>query len=70
MASCIEKCLKERKELTPKKGFNVVIFDDFSPPGEMLTLVDHAKTYEDAKKIAKENEGESGPVYIYEAEEQ
>ena len=70
MASYLEKCLKERKELTPKKGFNVVTFDDFSPPGEMLTLVGHVETYEEAKKIAKENEGELGPVYIYEAEEQ
>jgi len=66
----IQKCLKEREELTPKKGFNVVTLDDFSPPGEMLTLVGRAETYEEAKKIAKENEGESGPVYIYEAEEQ
>ena len=34
-----ELILKEKKEMTPKSGYNVCIFDDFSPMGEKLELI-------------------------------
>ena len=63
--SYIEKCEDERKEMTPKTGYNVVQFDDFSPPGEMLTLIQHFEKKEDAEKFAKDNNSQEMPFYVY-----
>ena len=63
--SYAEKCIKERKEMTPDHGFNVCTFDDFAPPGEMLTLVAHVQTLFEAEKIKKEYESLGETCYIY-----
>ena len=65
-----DKMSKERESLTPKTGFNIVIFDGFSPPGEMLTLVDHVETREEAEKIADEVGTKEFPAYIYGGEDE
>ena len=58
-----EVVLDEVKKYTPKKGFNVVTFDEFGRPGEMLELITHADTKEEAEKIKQTLKGET--VYIY-----
>jgi len=63
--SYIEKIIKEKESLTPKTGFNIVLFDDYSPVGEKLTLVDHVETIEEAEKIAKKVTTNENPAYIY-----
>lgn len=70
-----EKALKEKEEMTPETGFNIVLFDDFAPIGEMLTLVGHAETRKEAERIKEEYEikAEDGivsgkQVYIYEGQ--
>jgi len=50
----LDDMLDETKEMTPKMGFNIVEFDDFAPPGEMLTLVAHTETREEAEKVKKQ----------------
>jgi len=59
----IDVVAKERESMTPKEGFNVCTFDDFGRPGEMLTLIAHTDTKEEAEKIKARLEGET--VYIY-----
>jgi len=61
----IEVVLDEVKRNTPEKGYNVCTFDDFGRPGEMLTLIAHADTKEEAEKIKQKLEGDT--VYIYKA---
>ena len=68
-----EKALKEKEEMTPETGFNIVLFDDFAPVGEMLTLVGHTETRKEAERKKEEYEinAEDGivyakQVYIYE----
>ncbi len=63
--SYINKILEEKESLTPKTGYNIVLFDDYSPVGEKLTLVDHVETEEEAEKVAKEVSTEENPAYIY-----
>ena len=57
--------LDEKKEMTPKSGFNVVQVDDFATLGEQLTCIGHFDTREDAEKFAKEHTSEEIPVYVY-----
>ncbi len=63
--SYAQQCADEKAEFTPKTGYNVVEFDDFSPPGEMLTKIGHFDTREEAEKFAKENDSKDLPVYVY-----
>ena len=70
MNEFLDKMSKERESLTPKTGFNIVIFDSYSPPGEMLTLVDHVETREEAEKIADEVGTKEFPAYIYGGEDE
>lgn len=52
--SFIQKALKEKKALTPKKGFNLVGVDTFGAPDEQgLFLVDH---YDDKAEAEAELE--------------
>jgi hypothetical protein len=57
--------LDEKKEMTPKSGFNVVQVDDFATLGEQLTCIGHFDTREDAEKFTKEHTSEEMPVYVY-----
>ena len=63
-----EKALKGKEEMTPETGFNIVLFDDFAPMGEMLTLVGHAETRKEAERIKEEYQikAEDGIVYAKE----
>ncbi len=63
MKPYLKVVLEERKRMTPKKGFNIVTFDDFGRPGEMLELVAHADTMEEAERIKQALKGDT--VYIY-----
>lgn len=61
--SYIELIIKEQLRVTPKKGFNVCIYDDHANVGDRLTVVKHTNTAEEAREIAKTLKGEK--VYIY-----
>jgi hypothetical protein len=65
MKSNLKTALDERKEMTPKSGYTVVEFDDFAPPGENLTCINHFETRDDAEKFAKEKDSKELPVYVY-----
>jgi hypothetical protein len=66
MKSYIEVVMEEKKRMTPKTGFNVVAFDEYGRPGEMLELIAHADTIEEAEQIKQSLKGET--VYIYSVE--
>ena len=61
--------LDEIDEMTPETGFNVCLFDDYSPEGEMLTLVGNYDTIENANYIKKECEKQGQEAYIYPSKE-
>ena len=61
--SYIELIIKEQLRVTPKKGFNVCIYDGYAKVGDRLTVVRHTNTEEEAREIAKTLKGEK--VYIY-----
>ena len=55
----------EKKEMTPKSGYNIVELDDFAPLGEQLTCIEHFDSRDEAEKFAKEHTSEEMPVYVY-----
>ena len=57
--------LGEIYEMTPDYGFNVVIFDDYSPNGEMLTLIGNFDNEQDAQSIKQQCEEQGKVTYIY-----
>ena len=57
--------LGEIYEMTPDYGFNVVIFDDYSPNGEMLTLIGNFDNEQDAQSIKQQCEAQGKVTYIY-----
>jgi hypothetical protein len=63
MKSYIEVVVEEQKRMTPKDGFNVVVFDEYGRPGEMLELIAHVDTEKEANAIKQSLKGET--VYIY-----
>ena len=62
------EALKEVQEMIPTTGYNVCTLDDFSRPGEKLTLEDHVDTEEQARKIKEGLEKDGFKVMIYAAE--
>ena len=64
-ASIFDLMIDEREEMTPDEGFNVCLFDDFAPYGEMLTLVGNYEDEESANQIAKECEKQGKVAYVY-----
>ena len=42
--------LQERKEVTPKTGFNICVYDGNAPLGENLTIIEHVVTEAETKK--------------------
>lgn len=63
MKPYLKVVLEERARMTPKKGFNVCVFDDYGRPGEMLELIAHTDTKEDAERLKQSLKGAT--VYIY-----
>jgi len=61
--SYIELVIKEQLRSTPKKGFNICVYDDYAKLGERLSVVRHTKTLGEAQEIAKKLDGKV--VYIY-----
>ena len=49
----IDLILEERKKVTPKDGFNIVLYDSLAPLGESLTIIKHVDTIEETKKYEK-----------------
>lgn len=62
--------LDEKKEMTPKSGYNVVEVDDFAPLGEQLTCIEHFETKGEAEKFAKKHDSKESPVYVYGPEDE
>lgn len=56
-------------EMTPDYGYNVVIFDDYAPDGEKLTLIGNYESSEDANEIKLKCEEQGKITYIYMADE-
>ena len=54
--------------MIPATGYNVCTLDDFSRPGEKLTLEDHVETEEQVKKLKDKLEKYGLKVMIYAAE--
>ena len=52
-------------EMTPDYGFNVVIFDDYSPDGEKLTLIGNYDNEQDANTIKQQCESQGKVTYVY-----
>jgi hypothetical protein len=55
----------EKKEMTPKSGYNIVELDDFAPLGEQLTCIEHFETREEAEEFAQKNDSKESPLYVY-----
>ena len=65
--------LDEKKEMTPKSGYNVVEVDDFAPLGEQLTCIEHFDSRDEAEKFVKGLQGgkdEEITVYVYGPEDE
>ena len=55
----------EKKEMTPKSGYNIVELDDFAPLGEQLTCIEHFETREEAEEFVQKNNSKESPLYVY-----
>jgi hypothetical protein len=60
-----EDSLELKESLIPKKGYNVVIIDDFEPIGEELYLESHHRTLERAEKAVEKLKKYGIKAYIY-----
>ena len=49
----VDRILTEKRELTPKAGFNLVGLDDYELPGECLYLIAHYATRKEAEAAMK-----------------
>ena len=47
--------LAQKKQMTPKEGFNLVGLDDYEEPGDQLFLIGHYDTNEEAVKAEKDH---------------
>ena len=52
-------------EMTPDYGFNVVMFDDYAPDGEKLTLIGNYDNEQDANTIKQQCEAQGKVIYVY-----
>lgn len=53
MPNPMRAMLKQKKEMTPKTGFNLVGLDDYEAPGEQLFLISAHKTKPEAVRAQK-----------------
>ena len=56
---------KEKINLTPEAGFNLVGTDYFVEPGNQLYLVEHFEMYQDALNAKKERKNPSEYFVLY-----
>ena len=63
----MDKMLANREACVPETGFNLVLFDDYEPPGEQLMVVSKHESEEDANKAKAEFEAanKGTAAYIY-----
>lgn len=53
MSEHLKTMLKQKKSLTPKKGYNLVGLDDYERAGAQLFLIGSFATLKDAEKAQK-----------------
>ncbi len=56
---------KEKINLTPEAGFNLVGTDYFAEPGNQLYLVEHFEMYQDALNAKRERKNPSEYFVLY-----
>ena len=56
---------KEKINLTPETGFNLVGLDYFADSGNQLYLVDHFEMYQDALNAKKERKNQDEYFILY-----
>jgi len=56
---------KEKIELTPKTGFNLVGIDYFEDTGNQLYLVEHFEMYQDALNAKKDRKNQEDYFVLY-----
>ncbi len=56
---------KEKNNLTPEVGFNLVGLDYFADPGDQLYLVEHFEIYQDALNAKKERKNPNEYFILY-----
>lgn len=56
---------KEKENLTPESGFNLVGIDFFQPKGRRLYLVEHFELYQDALQAKKSRKNSSDYFILY-----
>ena len=56
---------KEKIELTPKTGFNLVGIDYFEDTGNQLYLVEHFEMYQDALNAKKDRKNQEEYFVLY-----
>jgi len=65
MKSYLQTCIDERKEMTPKSGYDVMELDDFARPGEKLSRIAHFETRAEAEKFVEKNNSNESTLYVY-----
>ena len=56
---------KEKENLTPDSGFNLVGIDYFTQEGEQLYLIEHFEMYQDALKAKKNKKNQEDYFVLY-----
>ena len=56
---------KEKKELTPETGFNLVGIDYFADNGSQLYLIEHFQMYQDALNAKKDRKNQEEYFVLY-----
>ena len=56
---------KEKRNLTPEKGFNLVGIDYFSEPGNQLYVIEHFEMYQDALNAKKDRKNPEEYFILY-----
>lgn len=72
MSNPLKAMLAQKRELTPKEGFNLVGLDDYEEPGDQLFLIGHYKTKSEALAAEKDHNRRNKDVrtFIYGPPEQ
>ena len=56
---------KEKEQLTPDSGFNLVGIDYFAKEGGQLYLIEHFEMYQDALKVKKNKKNQDEYFVLY-----
>ena len=58
---------QEVDAMTPKKGYNVVSFDDSQPVGSKLKMLDHAETNQIALQLKEQHTNSETTILIFDS---